>query len=68
LRIDIRIPIGLMFAALGLILAVYGWLSDPAIYERSLGLNVNRDWGMAMLLVGAMLLWFGRRGNASRSG
>ena len=39
--LDIRIPIGLMFTLLGVLLTVYGVFSDKAIYQRSLGINVN---------------------------
>ena len=66
MRVDIRVPIGMMFAALGLILVIYGLLSDPAIYARSLGINVNLDWGIVLLVLGAILLWFGRRGDIKR--
>jgi hypothetical protein len=47
--LDIRIPIGLMFSILGGLLTVYGLVSDKAIYERSLGINVNLGWGVVML-------------------
>ena len=43
--IDIRLPIGLMFTIIGLLLAVFGLLSDTSIYQRSLGINVNLIWG-----------------------
>ena len=41
MSLDIRTPIGLMFSVFGVILTVYGFLSDPAIYGRSLGININ---------------------------
>ena len=54
---DIRIPIGLMFAVLGLLLAGYGLVGDPAIYRtHSLGVNVNLGWGLALLAFGALNL------------
>ena len=58
--LDIRMPIGAMFAIFGLILAAFGLTSDPAIYQRSLGLNVNLIWGSVMLITGAILLYFSR--------
>jgi membrane protein implicated in regulation of membrane protease activity len=61
--IDIRIPIGLMFAILGAMLAVYGALSNPAIYVRSLGANVNTWWGLVLLLFGSVMLVLGWRGH-----
>jgi len=54
--LDIRIPIGAMFALLGAILTVYGLISDPAIYQRSLGLNVNLWWGMILVVFGVIML------------
>jgi len=50
-----------MFTLLGLILAVYGVIADPSIYERSFGLNVNLIWGAVMLVFGGTMLWLGRR-------
>ena len=39
-----------------------GALSDPAIYQRSLGININLEWGIVMLVFGAIMLALGRRG------
>ena len=60
--LDIRLPIGLMFAILGVILLVYGFMSDPAIYARSLNHNVNILWGVVMLIFGLIFLYLGRKG------
>jgi hypothetical protein len=65
MRLDIRLPIGMLFTLVGLVLAGYGMTSDPAIYERSLGYNVNLVWGLTVLAFGAVMLLLGRRG-ASR--
>ena len=55
--LDIRIPIGLMFAVIGPLLIVYGLASDPALYElHSLGINVNLWWGIVMLAFGGAML------------
>jgi hypothetical protein len=62
--LDIRIPIGLLFSALAIVLIVFGLVSDPAIYLHSLGINVNIVWGGVMLLFGAVMLatgWWSRR-------
>ena len=59
--LDIRIPIGFLFAILGGLLVAYGLLSDPEVYQRSLGINVNRDWGAILLLFGGMMLGLGRK-------
>lgn len=62
--IDIRTPMGLMFTILGALVTGYGIVSDPAIYERSLGINVNLWWGLALLAFGLVFLWFGRNGES----
>jgi multisubunit Na+/H+ antiporter MnhG subunit len=58
--LDIRIPIGAMFALLGALLMVYGLLSDPGIYQRSLGMNVNLWWGAILLIFGVIMLLLAR--------
>lgn len=64
MRLDVRIPIGLLFLILGAILCCYGALSDPAIYAlHSFGLNVNLLWGTVFALFGAgmlLLVWRSR--------
>jgi len=60
--LDIRLPIGFLFAIFGVLLIAYGVLSDPAIYQRSLGININLEWGIVMLVFGAIMLLLGRRG------
>ena len=39
--LDVRVPIGLLFSTIGLALVVYGLASDPALYARTLGINLN---------------------------
>jgi protein-S-isoprenylcysteine O-methyltransferase Ste14 len=63
--IDIRLPIGAMFFLVGLLLVVYGFFSDKAIYQRSLGMNVNLGWGAVLLLFGIVMLVLARRGTAT---
>jgi hypothetical protein len=65
MRLDIRLPLGLLFTALALVLIVYGLASDATIYARSLGVNVNVVWGSVMLLFGVAMLLLGRRGTSS---
>lgn len=59
--LDIRIPIGAMFALLGAILAVFGIFADQAIYAKSLGINVNFWWGLVMLAFGIFMLVMAKR-------
>jgi len=60
--IDIRLPLGALFSLLGLILIVYGAISDPTRYQQSLGINVNLDWGIVLLVFGLLMLFLARRG------
>ena len=56
MSLDIRTPIGLMFSVIGLILVIFGLVSDPKIYARSLGVNVNLGWGCVLLAFGFIML------------
>jgi hypothetical protein len=58
---DIRVPIGLTFLLMGLALAGFGLWSDPAIYQRSLGININLWWGLVLAVFGAGMLVMGVR-------
>lgn len=72
MKLDIRIPIGLLFLVFGGLLGVFGMASNPALYERSLGIDVNLWWGAVMMVFGLVMFLLGRRGqrraaNASTS-
>jgi sulfite exporter TauE/SafE len=61
--VDIRIPIGLMFAILGVIITILGLvtISDSAMYQKSLGININIVMGLLMLIFGLIMLYFARK-------
>ncbi len=59
--IDIRLPLGALFSLLGLTLIVYGAVSDASRYQQSLGININLDWGMVLLIFGLLMLLLARR-------
>lgn len=60
--LDIRIPLGLIFLITGGIIFLYGLFTHgSAIYDRSLGINLNLYWGVVMLLFGAVMFFIGRR-------
>ncbi|HXT62994.1 MAG TPA: hypothetical protein VN696_08160 [Pyrinomonadaceae bacterium] len=65
MRLDIRLPIGLMFGILGGLLVIFGLLSSESALQHSLGINVNLWWGIVMFVFGAVMFIFGRRGNAT---
>jgi hypothetical protein len=60
--LDIRVPIAAMLGLMGLLLGGYGLFGDHAIYERSLGLNINLIWGSVLVVAAAVLLFLGRKG------
>ncbi len=62
--LDIRLPIGLLFSVIGLLLVGFGAFGDKIIYQRSLGMNVNLGWGAVLLAFGLIMLLLGRRSNA----
>ena len=65
MHLDVRVPLGLLFLLLGIILIVFGLTSDPAIYaQHSLGQNVNLFWGAIFALFGAVMLLFTRLGRS----
>ncbi len=61
--VDIRIPIGLMFSILGVLITVFGFvtMSNTEMYQKSLGINVNIIMGMLMLIFGLIMLFFAFR-------
>jgi hypothetical protein len=66
--LDVRLPVGVMFALMGGLLAGYGVLGDRSIYARSLGINVNLIWGAVMIVFGAALLTLAARHARVRGG
>jgi hypothetical protein len=60
--IDIRLPIGILFSLLGLILTIYGFLRDPSQYRQPLDVNINLAWGIVLLAFGLVMLLLGRSG------
>lgn len=61
--VDIRIPIGLMFTIVGIIISIFGIVtnSDAEMYQKSLSINVNLIMGLLMLVFGIVMLWFSRK-------
>jgi hypothetical protein len=60
--LDIRIPLGLIFLITGGMMTVYGLFTrHSAIYEQSMGVNVNLIWGIVMLIFGLIMFVAGRR-------
>ena len=62
MRLDLRIPMGLMFTLVGIILTAFGIATrgNPEIYARSMGINVNLWWGIVLLIFGQIMFQLGR--------
>ncbi len=71
--LDIRMPIGLLFGLVGLLLVVHGLTTPAEMYGVSLGINLNLLWGAAMACFGAgmglaMSIWPDRPDADARTG
>lgn len=61
MKLDLRIPLGLMFTLVGLILSIFGAVTrGSAIYAQSAGMNINLIWGVVMLVFGVTMFLLGR--------
>jgi len=67
--IDIKLPIGLMFFILGLLLTVFGLFTggDEVMYSRSLGININLWSGCGMLVFGLIMLFLALRSRKAKT-
>jgi len=64
MNFDLRLPIGILFSLFGLILTVYGVITRGSeIYQKSLGINMNINWGIVLLVFGGFMLFLAKRGN-----
>lgn len=60
--IDIRLPIGMLFSVIGIMLTIFGAVGDKQRYAQSLDVNVNLWWGVVLIVFGIIMLVLGRRG------
>jgi hypothetical protein len=64
MKLDVRTPIGMMFALDGAVLSIYGAAVDQADAVKKAGGNVTLLWGGVMVVFGVVMLglaWRGRR-------
>jgi hypothetical protein len=54
--LDLKLPIGWLLSAYGVLLTVYGLLTKKEMYAISLGYNLNLVWGILMLVIGGGFL------------
>ena len=63
MNFDLRLPIGVLFTIFGLILAGYGFATRGSeIYQKSLGKNINLEWGIVLLVFGLFMLALAKLG------
>ena len=61
MSLDLRVPMGLMFTLVGVILVGFGaGTRGSHIYDASLGINANLWWGIVLLIFGVTMLLLGR--------
>jgi hypothetical protein len=59
MQTDIRFPIGLLFTIVGVLITVYGiFTRGAAMYQRSLGININIWAGICLTVFGVAMLAF----------
>ena len=54
--LDLKLPIGWLLSAYGVLLTVYGLVTKKEMYAISLGLNLNLIWGLLTLVIGGGFL------------
>jgi hypothetical protein len=54
--LDLKLPIGWLLSAYGLLLGIYGLVTKKEMYVKSLGFNLNVVWGVLMLVIGGGFL------------
>ncbi len=64
--LDVRKPIGALFAALGFLLTSYGFATMGAPGSRPTGVPIVPIWGVVLLVFGLGMLWISRRPAAPR--
>ena len=66
MNFDLRLPIGLMFTLFGAMLTIFG-LVHRADSIR-LGININLDWGLLLVVFGLWMLWLALRARRQNKG
>ena len=57
-NLDIRLPMGALFAVIGLLLVFYGLFTQSS--TTALSANIDFWWGLIMFIFGALLLALAR--------
>ncbi|HYK82287.1 MAG TPA: hypothetical protein VEU55_04020 [Gemmatimonadales bacterium] len=66
MTLDVRLPIGVFFSLLGVLLTAYGaaTLGDPAL--APVGVPIDLVWGVALLAFGVAMITLARRARRAR--
>jgi len=66
MNFDLRLPIGILFTLFGAILTIYGIITRGSeIYAKSLGQNINIQWGLVLLVFGLVMYFLAKRSKNS---
>jgi len=66
MNFDLRLPIGILFSLFGIILTGYGIITRGSeIYAKSLGYNINIQWGIVLLVFGLVMYFLAKRSKDS---
>jgi hypothetical protein len=67
MKLDIRLPIGLLFTLIGALLVLQGYFAAPRVRPGGAGLNIDLAWGAVMVVFGALMLTLAIRHARGRS-
>jgi len=65
--IDLRLPVGTLFALLGLLLTVYGAATRGQPGTEPTGVPINLIWGVVLVAFGLWMLLLARRARRAPS-
>ncbi len=66
--LDLRIPVGALFALIGVLLGVYGGATLGQPGTAPTGVPINLVWGLVLLAFGTALLALARRARRAAQG
>ena len=59
MTLDIRVPVGILFTAFGILLVWHGLANESA--SMAGGRNINTEWGAVLIIFGVGMLLLARR-------
>ena len=63
---DLRLPLGWLFAILGILLEIAGLRPTPTSEGAKSSININLIWGAVMIAFGLICLWLAYRNKRQR--